>query len=124
MKNLLLACLIVPFMFVAANAQSIGEVRKVQNWATIQNWAFDYAPKKEPLFARDKVFQHSGIETPSNGAVWIIFNDDTELFIAELSEYYDELKKISNGIPSKAALSRTGFFNIGNVMKQFYLFLI
>jgi len=45
-----------------------------------------------------------------------------KLFIAELSEYRDDLNKIAQNIPSKAALSKTGCFNIGAVMKQFYLF--
>ena len=45
-----------------------------------------------------------------------------KLFIAELSEYRDDLKKIAQNIPTKAALSKTGCFNIGNVMRQFYLF--
>ena len=44
------------------------------------------------------------------------------LFIGELSEYRDNLSKIASHIPSKATLSRTGFFSIGSVMKQFYLF--
>ena len=44
------------------------------------------------------------------------------LFIGELSEYRDNLSKIASRIPSKATLSRTGFFSIGSVMNQFYLF--
>ncbi len=75
-------------MFIAANAASIGEVRKVSTWATVKHWG-DFTgtdPTKVPLFARDDVFQHDAITTPKSGAAWIIFNDDTELFVSRSSE--------------------------------------
>ena len=67
-------------MFTSVNAEeSIGDVNKVKTWS----YGTRVYQEREGLFTRDGVYSNEIIETPENGAVWIIFNDDTELFLSE-----------------------------------------
>jgi len=80
MKKIILACLLIPFMFSSVSAEEkIGQVNKIQTYA--HGTRVDQ--KREPLFARDEVYRNQIVETVKDGALWIIFNDDTELFMGE-----------------------------------------
>lgn len=67
-------------MFSSVNAEeNIGQVNKVKTWA----YGTRVEQKRESLFDRDDAYQNQVIETVKGGAIWIIFNDDTELFMGE-----------------------------------------
>ena len=80
MKKIILACLLIPFMFSNVNAEEkIGQVNKVQTYAH----GTRVYQEREPLFARDEIYRNEIVETVKSGALWIIFNDNTELFMGE-----------------------------------------
>lgn len=78
MKKILLACLLLPFIFSSVNAEEIiGKVNSVETWA----YGTRIEQKRNPLFSHDKVYEQEVIETVTDSEISITFVDGTEFYM-------------------------------------------
>ncbi len=76
---------LVPFALGSQTANSAGEIGVVR---LVKVWAFGTPPQatRGPLFRIDDLFSNELVETVENGALHILFLDDTTLRLGSLSQ--------------------------------------